>query len=278
MSGQNPATNTEGLAAPLDDAGRRKVMQESGRNLNYIGEARLMAVIAASVRHAVKRTFGEVEESSLAKASGLAQRGFIHLLKNNGKAVRGLPVSDFVKEVEATRQQILRQREHARLELTRLTRELGTRREEMKTERVQFIAAKEEAGAELDGQLLDQISALFAGLGDVPGLREIQDAIMQIALRSVHEERSKAVQGKLQEHDAEVGNYERRIRKLTESLTRTEEEIRRLAKMKGVEGGVASLYRTVQGLSADDDSLETKQEMMTAIFEANLALQEKVDG
>lgn len=278
MSGQNAVTNPEAFAPPQDDDARRKLMQESGRNLNYIGEARLMAVIAASVRHAVKRTFGAVDETQLVKTAATAQRGFIHLLKNNGKAVRGLPVSDFVKEVEASRQQILRQREQARIELVRLTRELGTRREAMKTERVQFIAAKQEAGAELDEKLIDQITELFAGLGDVPGLDEIKRAITQITLQGVHEERQKAVQAKLAEHDAEVGNYERRIRKLTESLGRTEEEIKRLAKMKGVDNGVASIYRAVQGLSGADESLEQKQEMMTSIFEANLALQEKIDG
>lgn len=272
MSGPTATGPEAGLTPPQDDASRKKLMRESGRNLNYIGEAKLMAVLAASVRHAVKRTFASYRDDDLVKVAGLAQRGFLHLLKNNGKAVRGLPVSDFVKEVQAERNRILRQREHARLELERLTRELDSRRSAMKVEREEFIQQREADGAELDERLVQEILSLFDGRGDVADLRE---AVTRIALRTVQEERDKAVKDKLEEHDREVENYQRRISKLTDSLSRTEEEIKRLASMKDVESGVSSLYRTVQGLSAGDEGFEQKKEMMAAIFEANLALQMK---
>jgi hypothetical protein len=43
--------------------------------------------------------------------------------------------------------------------------------------------------------------------------------------------------------------------------------------MKSIDPGVASLYRTVQGLSYEDQMFEMKKAMMSSIFEANVALQ-----
>ena len=71
-----------------------------------------------------------------------------------------------------------------------------------------------------------------------------------------------------------IQNLERRVTKLTSSLTRTEGELKRLASMKDIDVGVASLYRTVQGLSDGDDQLEAKRDMLKNIFDANLALRE----
>lgn len=276
MSGPTPSMSDR-LVPPQDDSARKQMMRESGRALRHIGEARLMAVIAAAVRHAVKRTFRAVEEDQLVQAAGIAQRGFLHLMKNNGRSVRGLPVSDFVKEVEESRKRILRQREQARMELDRVTSELEERKVEMREERAQILRTSEAAGAKMDSALVDQLDVLFADLGDTPEVARLREAVTQIALSSVHTERDKGVQEKLSDHDAEVANYQRRIQKLTESLSKTEEEIKRLAQMKDVDHGVASIYRTVQGLSDGEDA-EQKQEMMTAIFEANLEFREKLAG
>jgi hypothetical protein len=274
MSTEDTKTNPE-LSPVADEASRRRMMKATGRNLNYIGEERLVAVLGAAVRHAMKRHFDGVAEDLLVNVANATQRGFVHLLRNTGKAVRGLQVNDFVKEVEESRNKIMREREKARIELSRLTQQMEKRQKELDEERKSFLAKKERAGAALDGKLAAQIAALFDELGD-GDISVLQERVRQLALSGVQEERQKSVEGKLAEHDREVADYERRIKKLTTSLSRTEEEIKRLASMKGVESGVASIYRTVQGLSGDDDGAETKKEMMTAIFEANLSLQDKI--
>ena len=46
--------------------------------------------------------------------------------------------------------------------------------------------------------------------------------------------------------------------------------------MKNIDLGVASIYRTVQGLSADDDNAEQKKEMLKNIFDANVALRRAI--
>jgi hypothetical protein len=69
-----------------------------------------------------------------------------------------------------------------------------------------------------------------------------------------------------------IQRLERRVGKLTRSLSETEKELRRIAAMKNIDLGVASIYRTVQGLAKQDDHYEAKAEMLKNIFEANVAL------
>lgn len=73
----------------------------------------------------------------------------------------------------------------------------------------------------------------------------------------------------------EIQQLNRRIAKLTGSLEATELEIARLRRLKGVEDGVESIYRAVQGLDDSDARAEIKKELMSAIFKANMDLQGK---
>ena len=71
---------------------------------------------------------------------------------------------------------------------------------------------------------------------------------------------------------------ERRLAKLTHLLGVTEEELQRVAAMKGIDMGIASIYRSVQGLSSDAANRERKIEMMKTIFQANLELKNKLSS
>ena len=66
-----------------------------------------------------------------------------------------------------------------------------------------------------------------------------------------------------------VALYERRISKLTRSLERLERELSGMSP-HALDEGVASIYRTVQGLSQSDAMHVAKREMMNDIFQANL--------
>jgi hypothetical protein len=83
------------------------------------------------------------------------------------------------------------------------------------------------------------------------------------------------VQGKVQDHRRQMDQLERRITKLTELLQVTEEELKRVIKMKALDSGIASIYSTIQGISDGDNHAETKTEMMAEIFKANLEFQRK---
>jgi GGDEF domain-containing protein len=77
---------------------------------------------------------------------------------------------------------------------------------------------------------------------------------------------------KLQGREQEVDLLNRRIRKLSEALGATEQELLRVAQMKSIDEGVASLYRTVQGLAESEANFAIKKQLMTDIFEANVRL------
>jgi hypothetical protein len=76
----------------------------------------------------------------------------------------------------------------------------------------------------------------------------------------------------------QIENLERRITKLNEMLERTEQDLSRMAAMKLVDPGVASIYRSVQGISPEDEAKALKKELMQKIFEANLELRNAVTG
>ncbi len=77
---------------------------------------------------------------------------------------------------------------------------------------------------------------------------------------------------KLLASQKQIENLERRVAKLTESLSATESALKQIAAAKNIDLGVASIFRNVQGLTLEDALYEAKREMLKNIFEANVAL------
>jgi hypothetical protein len=77
-------------------------------------------------------------------------------------------------------------------------------------------------------------------------------------------------------HRREVELLQRRIAKLQRMLDKAEETLRRLASMSPDDPGIASIYRTVQGLSPEDRAFAFKQKLMKKIFQANLELKQEL--
>jgi hypothetical protein len=93
-----------------------------------------------------------------------------------------------------------------------------------------------------------------------------------LALTQIEEWRDGTLARELTESKKLVDNLERRVRKLSDLLNVTETELKRVAAMKNVDTGIASIYSSVQGIGGDDANAEVKKELMKSIFEANLAL------
>ncbi len=77
-----------------------------------------------------------------------------------------------------------------------------------------------------------------------------------------------------QRFQSELDHYERRIAKMQRALTESELEKERLARAKGLESGVASVYRDVQGLTGREDDFDQRSGLLRAIAESNLELHE----
>ena len=101
-------------------------------------------------------------------------------------------------------------------------------------------------------------------------------AAIEALITSLQDESTRSGHVDLGDQRTLIDQLERRVAKLTHLLGITEDELRRVARMKNIDLGIASIYRTVQGLSEDAAHKEKKRLMMREIFEANLELKKSL--
>lgn len=126
----------------------------------------------------------------------------------------------------------------------------------------------------VDAELADRFHAVFqAGRRSSEDLEQIESEVIMLANQLVRFAHEEAISAAAKRHDQAVNQLERRVNKLKDLLDTTESDLVQLAKVKGVDTGIASIYRSVQGLQDGGEGVGAKQEMLSLIFEANLALQ-----
>lgn len=216
-----------------------------------------MAQISAMIEKAVNRTILERTlgggQGDLSQLVDHAQVGLLGLLKG-------------VEEVEASRGAIHESRN-----------ELMTELAQMRRERAQSLVL--EPAGENDPTVLKMKAAIqesFAKLGrPTPETAAIERALEERALVLLEEARRRAAAAQIRLRDDHIDQLERRITKLVQSLEETEKVLNRVAAMKNIDIGVASLYRVVQGLNPDEPNRELKRQLMETIFKANVEFQQK---
>ncbi|MAF64877.1 MAG: hypothetical protein CMJ84_04365 [Planctomycetes bacterium] len=130
----------------------------------------------------------------------------------------------------------------------------------------------EQIGTMLDRMLSERVQEMFESMGQqVPDFGGHEQEVLALAVKKMEEERETLVS----QHREEMDALSRRMEKLAEGLEITEEELRNALTRQGFDAGVASLYRTVQGLGTEEADRELKRAMMAKVFEANLELREK---
>jgi hypothetical protein len=160
-------------------------------------------------------------------------------------------------------------------------RELDKLREEL-DEQIKEIEARapSEDDGESDRQIRDLVEKVMMVFSSEADQSEVVVRLGRDVIALVADElvgwTSGASGQELADSMKQVDLLERRVRKLTEHLSGTEAELKRVAAMKVVDGGIASLYSGVQGLDGESEDFESKKAMLTNIFEANLALRDDV--
>lgn len=124
-------------------------------------------------------------------------------------------------------------------------------------------------------RLHDLLSGAGHNVGDLKGID--LDTVVR-AIHSLREVGGGGAGGDLKEARERIDLLERRIAKLVHVLGVTEEELQRIAALKGIDLGIASIYRSVQGLAPDATFREQKLRMMRNIFEANLDLKRETES
>lgn len=130
-------------------------------------------------------------------------------------------------------------------------------------------------GDKLGETLLEILKSL--GI-NVSSFEDLDKDVIAAAISKMADAKASTKTGEVDEAKRTIDMLERRIGKLSHALGVTEEELKRIAAMKNVELGQASIYRTVQGLSDDASDKERKREMMKDIFHANFELKKRLSG
>jgi hypothetical protein len=229
------------------------------KEVKVVGLDHIVAMIEEAVHNSLRSKLMTMEREELA---GATREEFLRLLQSH-------------QTLQRSHSEALLAQQRAQDEVDQLRRQLGEQKQLL---REKLQRAEEASHARYEGENAEialKVDSLFAELADRPefDLADLRDHVMQVVMDVIGNERKTAVEARELAHDREVELLERRIGKLKESLAHTENHLAKLASIDHVEAGISSIYRNVQGLDRHDRSFERKRELMSSIFESNLALQ-----
>jgi len=230
-----------------------------GRRMRVVSRDRLLRSLSLAV------------EETLLEFSGLSpvarrtlrreiERRFEGAILARARRVRGLTRAEALREFERAHGALGKEHGEARRELAELEQRL----------REAQAAASHAPAAALDSAVLAR--ALEADLEELLRAPDPRASLAGVVEREA-ERRAQAIALALaQEHD-KADLLERRLVKMRAELATMERALAELERRAATDDGVASIYRTVQGLSPNEPTRDVKRELMQQIFEANVKLQ-----
>jgi hypothetical protein len=239
----------------------------SKRRLTLVSRVALQRI----VRTAVNRTLGRGAEVDLADR---LVREMVHAIRDAGRSVQGMSKSDVLQELERANHELVQARDRAREELE-LQRQAKDQRLQLAKEHAGMARIVDAGAASREEHAQALVGLAFAraerdGLS-LEVLRGEMNALVQDVARR---ERRELLDSLIAEHDRQIDVLERRLAKLNHALEVSEAALRELAARKGLDDGLASIYRTVQGLPDDEPGAARKRLLLEAIFRANAELRE----
>ena len=217
------------------------------------------------------RSLSQAVEATLLEFSGLSEvarrtlgreirRRFEGASLARARRVRGLTRAEALREFERAHGALRREHEETRRELAELEQSL----------RAAQVAASRAPGVALDTAAL--AGALEADLQELLSAPDPRAGVARVVGRE-SERRERAIAGALAQERDKAALLERRVAKMRAELATLERVLSELERRAATDEGVASIYRTVQGLSASEPERDVKGELMRQIFEANVRLQ-----
>ena len=164
-------------------------------------------------------------------------------------------------------------------ELDKLRDEVDSQIQEIQEFQAKLFNESDNQEALWGKQLLSKVIDVFGREAEKSeGVLRLEKEVIALLKTELAAWRESSTASRMIESQRTIAQLERRVAKLTESLGLTEAELKRVAQMKNIDLGISSLYRTVQGLSADDAGAEQKKEMLKNIFESNMALRAQLSS
>ena len=164
-------------------------------------------------------------------------------------------------------------------ELERIREELDATMQKMREESRRLEGEAKAEGCEEDRQLLDQLRQVFAmHAAAAPEVEAVAEPVIALVQQGLARSKQKALADQMAEHNLQIQMLERRMAKLTGNLNVTEQKLKKVASMKMVDTGIASIYGDVQGIDFDGENAESKKALMADLFQANLALKDQLQS
>ncbi|MFY9342613.1 MAG: hypothetical protein WAT39_08990 [Planctomycetota bacterium] len=261
-----------GFKETLKDAVRQLAFRTSLASLkkkgvsqvNVLGLDRITGLIEAAVHKSLSSRLVGADREAVADAT---KAEFLRLLRSN-------------EDLQRQKTEIEAQRERAEDEVDQLRRELQQQHQALQKKLEQQSDALVARYHGEDAEIARKVSEVVRSLAQDPqtGLADLEQRLMALLMDVVGHERKAAESARRALQDRDVDNLQRRIKKLTDNLALTEQRLQQVAAMKDVEAGISSIYREVQGLSANAQGATKKKELMAEIFKANVKLQKKDTG
>jgi len=125
---------------------------------------------------------------------------------------------------------------------------------------------------ELAGETLEEkVGNLFRWLGEQGfGAPSLETAALEAIQSAITEVRGR--RATREEVEREIRALEGRMTRLRQMVEASEEELARMVTEKSVDPGIASIYRTVQGLDPQERNYSKKKELLSVLYKANVEL------
>lgn len=240
---------------------RKKGIQE----VSVLGLDRIVGLVEAAVHRSLRTRLMGIEREAVAEST---KAEFLRLLRSH-------------EDLQREKSEIERARERAEEEIDQMRRELTQKQSALqdRLERGSVDQANRYVGedAAIAAKVTEVIGAI-ASESDTASHEVLNERLMALVMDVVSAERQSADGARKELQDREVGILQRRIKKLSDTLSSTEQRLVKATAVKDFDTGISSIYREVQGLNTADTQAAKKKELMADIFRANLALQKRSKG
>lgn len=242
-----------------------KLKKKGVQNVNVLGIDRIAGLVEAAVDRALKTRLMGVEREAVAETT---KAEFLRLLRSN-------------EDLKREKSDLEQARERAEEEIDFMRRELTQKQSALKLRLEQDSVDHANRYVGEDAAIAAKVSDILASIGDAGGeapAAPLEERLLQVVMEAVSSERESADGARKALQDREVGNLQRRIQKLNDTLEATERRLAAATASKVVQPGISSIYREVQGLDESDTQAGRKKELIADIFRANLKLQKRSRG
>ncbi len=237
---------------------------ESGvTQVNVVGMDRIAQLVEEAVYRSLKDKFLSGERAEVAEST---REEFVNLMRSN-------------ESLEQSRNEAVEARERAEESVDELRRELEDHKRSLREKLASAEAIERPLQESENAAILARVEEFFDDVAsDSPeALLQFKGRMAELVMSLIVKEREDAILARQVAKDAEAARLERRIEKITGILRETEGKLAYVASLKDVGSGISSVFREVQGLSAEDIFFEKKTALMSNLFEANMALQQGLE-